>query len=383
MRGKFAVAAALLAVVVGSAVVGRAAAQEFVPPFADARNYLASTGPDAVQAPLADKVDMVQAPADYGKGEPCGDFDCCFKACQYPCIYFQADALYWDRIGTGCDDVLVLDSTTTEPLFSTGDLDFDGAPGARFLIGWQPHHCSHCCAWELSYWGLYNWNADGTVAGGGTLTIPGDLGAATNNFSGADEINLDYRSELHNVELNCIRSCCLDCYKLDFIAGFRYLALNDQLSLIATDLQEGTSSYDIDTHNDLYGVQLGGRLTRPMPCWCRWGLELTGKAGIFYNDISTDQFVGDFPGSTAPFVIRDVTGSRDGVAMLGEISIVAIRPLNECWNLRLGYTALGLGGVALAPDQLDFTDTLDSGTDVHHTGWIFAHGALAGLERRW
>jgi hypothetical protein len=75
MRGKLLVAAVLLA-----AVVGRAGAQEFVPPFADARDYLASTGPDAAQAPLADKIDMVQAPADLGKGEPCGDFDCCFKA---------------------------------------------------------------------------------------------------------------------------------------------------------------------------------------------------------------------------------------------------------------------------------------------------------------
>ncbi len=378
MRGKFLVAAAILAALPGSVW-----AQEFVPPFADASDFLASTGPDAVQAPLADKIDIVQAPADLGKEGPSDDFDCCFQACQFPCVYFQADALYWDRVGSGCSDILVVDTDDGSPLFSTDDLDFEGAGGARFLIGWQPHRCSNCCAWELSYWGLYNWNADGLVEGSGDLAIPGDLGLASNNFFLADTIDINYRSELHNVEFNCIKSCCVGCAKIDFIAGFRYLALNDSLSLTATDLQEGTSSYDIDTHNDLYGIQFGGRLTRPLPYCCRWGVELTGKAGLFYNDVSTDQLVTDFPDTPGSFVLRDVTGSRDGVAMLGEIGVVLIRPLNECWNLRLGYTAIGLGGVALAPDQIDFTDTLDSGTEIHNTGWIFAHGAIAGLERRW
>src|SRR5688572_5814721 len=150
MRGKYLVAAAICL----TALIRISTAQEFVPPFADARDYLASTGPDAVQAP-ADKIDMVQAPADLGKAGPADDFDCCFKACQFPCVYFQADLLYWDRVGTGCSEDLVINSTTSEPLFSTDDFDFNGAPGARFLIGWQPHRCSNCCAWELSYWGLY------------------------------------------------------------------------------------------------------------------------------------------------------------------------------------------------------------------------------------
>jgi hypothetical protein len=42
-----------------------------------------------------------------------------------------------------------------------------------------------------------------------------------------------------------------------------------------------------------------------------------------------------------------------------------------------------LGGLALAPDQLDFTDTLTSGTQLHSTGWIFIHGGVLGLQARW
>jgi PAS domain S-box-containing protein len=40
-------------------------------------------------------------------------------------------------------------------------------------------------------------------------------------------------------------------------------------------------------------------------------------------------------------------------------------------------------GVALAPNQLDFTNTPDSGTDVHTNGGVFFHGVNLGLEARW
>ena len=341
-------------------------------------SYFAEAAPGAVQSPTADK--MVQSPIQAGKSLP-DDFSCCFQACQYPCVYFQADVLYWDRIGTGCSDVLVIDTDDGSSLLSTDDLDFDGAGGMRFLVGWRPRSCVDCCAWELSYWGLYNWNADAVVTGAGDLGIPGDLGLASNNFFLADRIAADYRSELHNVEMNCVKSCCMRDIRLDFLIGFRYLALNDQLSLIATDLQEGTSSYDIQTHNDLYGLQFGGRAVRPLGC--RWGLELTGKAALMFNDVLANQQVTDFPNTPGAFVLRDASDSSDGVAMLAELGIVLIRPLNECWNLRAGYNAIGIGGLALAPDQIDFTATATSGTEIHNTGWIFAHGATLGLERRW
>ena len=110
---------------------------------------------------------------------------------------------------------------------------------------------------------------------------------------------------------------------------------------------------------------------------------MTGKAGIFYNAASQHQVVTDFPNNPNPFVLRDATGSGGSVAMLGEIGVVFVRPINDCWNFRIGYSAIGLGGVALAPDQLDFTDTVTSGTDLHTSGWIFAHGGLVGVERRW
>jgi Putative beta barrel porin-7 (BBP7) len=352
------------------------------PRVAELYDYFApAAGSQEVQTSLVDlQTGVVQAPLD-APPPASSDALCCFDACRFPCCYVQADGLFWHRVGVGCSQTAVFDTNTGSPLLATNDPNFDLAGGLRVLVGWQPHHCSNCCAWELSYFGIFDWNADAVVTGDGHLAIPGDLGLASNNFFGADEIALRYRSELHNVELNCIKSCCPDCTRLDFIAGFRYIRLNDSLSIVATDLQEGTSSYDINAHNDLYGVQLGGRLTRPL-C-CRWGLQLTGKAGIFYNDARQNQFATDFPDTPSPFVLRDSSGSGAAVAMLGEIGVVFIRPINDCWSLRIGYNALGIGGLALAADQLDFTDTLTSGTAIHNTGWIFAHGGLIGAQASW
>ena len=76
----------------------------------------------------------------------------------YPSTYVLADALYWHRVGTGCDDVLVTNTSLpagADTVLSTSDLHFNGTGGFRFLVGWRPNPacCPLCCAWELSYWG--------------------------------------------------------------------------------------------------------------------------------------------------------------------------------------------------------------------------------------
>lgn len=60
----------------------------------------------------------------------------------------------------------------------------------------------------------------------------------------------------------------------------------------------------------------------------------------------------------------------------------------ELWSrpssrgIRAGYNLIRLAGVALAPDQWDFTDTLTSGSQLVGGGGLFLHGANLGLERR-
>ena len=48
-----------------------------------------------------------------------------------------------------------------------------------------------------------------------------------------------------------------------------------------------------------------------------------------------------------------------------------------------GYNVMWVEGVALAPNQLDFTDTPTSGTELRSTGGVFFHGANAGVVFQW
>ena len=51
------------------------------------------------------------------------------------------------------------------------------------------------------------------------------------------------------------------------------------------------------------------------------------------------------------------------------------------WWLRLGYNMIWLSGVALAPDQWDFTNTATSGTTLVGGGGVFLHGAESWVLR--
>ncbi len=300
--------------------------------------------------------------------------------------WVQADVLVWDRIGYGCDRVLAVDLDSGVPgedtVLSAGDLGFSMEPGYRLLFGYRPNPCrtKGCCySWEFSYFGVNGWTGSGVAAGDQNLAIPGILGFATNNFLFADEIRAVYRSRLHNLEANCIKSCCSDCRtQLDFLLGFRFIALNEDFSLIGTDLLEGTSSYDVSTNNYLYGLQMGGRMTQWMG---PWAVRVTGKAGLMLNDAGQRQTVTDFPDD---FVVRQVPRvSGNSAAMLGEIELTLMRRITNVWSIRGGYSVLGLGGLALAPDQLDFTLTPTSGTGLATNGFALFHGAHVGLEAVW
>ena len=113
----------------------------------------------------------------------------------------------------------------------------------------------------------------------------------------------------------------------------------------------------------------------------RWNWEGTGKAGIFGNaaEQHSDPIV-DFPA----FVVRPGRSESTGnVAFVGDLNLTAIYQINAVWGARLGYNLIWIDGVALAPDQLDFTNTTTSGSGIDTDGGVFLHGVSAGLEARW
>ena len=318
-------------------------------------------------------------------GSPAAESPVCHEASTCSSMfYLQAEALFWKRVGTGCNQVVAIDTDLTpglDAVMRTSDLEFNAEPGMRFLLGYYPDCKSNCIAWEISYFGVFDWEDGRSVVGPGNLAIPGQLGLDSNNFFLADEIRMHDTSALNNFEVNYVRSCCVCCdTHIDFLMGFRYLNFHDEFSLVGVDLQEGTSSYDIDATNNLFGLQFGGRL-RHNCCWLF--LELTGKAGIFLNAAAQRQIVTDFPNTPDAFILRNASAHGENAATVAEFGVNLSRRISDNWAIRVGYDALGIGGLALGPDQLDFTDTFISGTTLSKDGYVFIHGAHLGIEACW
>ncbi len=348
----------------------------FGEPSALPSSYRTEANSAELSALWGDPTDPKQAPAVEAATE-------CCRLC--PCCYIVAEALILERNVSGTPFPLAVDATTGQTLASTNDLDFPFSGGFRAYAGYR--FCG-CWAVELGYMGLFDATASTSVTG--DISLPGDLGPGTNVFFGADRLNYEYTSRLHGGELNFVCCCCCcetscepcivpRCCSTEWIYGFRYLRIDELLTVSGERDEVGgteTGTYEVRASNDLYGPQFGLRLRH---CRGPWSVEGTGKVAVFGNDASTSQVLTDFPN----FVLRDVSASDGDVAFLGELNLSLIRQISDHWFLRGGYNLIWIDGVALAPDQLDFTLTSASGTTIDTDNTMFLHGVNIGFEGRW
>ncbi len=134
---------------------------------------------------------------------------------------------------------------------------------------------------------------------------------------------------------------------IGLLIGFRYFYLQDQLFTTFNDVQTGSSSYNISSYNNLFGGQIGGRLSRERG---NFGFDFTGKAGVYGNDIHSSQRVSDFSG----FEQRNNSVNAGQLAFLGDLQLNTTYRFSQKWSLRGGYQVYWIQGLALAPSQLDF-----------------------------
>ena len=346
-------------------------------------------------------------PSDAIQSHPAEDKDPCVACCS-PCprVYGYAEAMFLERGNSSFDQPVLVQREIGTPVatfLSTPDLQFDYEPAARVVLGFRLHD-----GWALEGGYFDLWEADATayVAPGVPLTLPDGLGEppAANVWSSLSRTWVDYSSDLQSAELNLVYCCggCGTCgadkngyaasghfgvnshsQTFEWLVGFRYLDLSEEFRIYGEKdvgdppgIESGV--YDIRTGNELYGGQLGARFR----CWGqRLGFEATGKLGVFGNDADQEQYVTDYPDS---FPLRPTTTATGGqVAFLGDLNLTAIYRLNEIWSLRAGYNLIWISGVALAPDQLDFSGELPAGNQISSSGGVFLHGVSCGLEARW
>ena len=79
------------------------------------------------------------------------------------------------------------------------------------------------------------------------------------------------------------------------------------------------------------------------------------------------------------------SGDTVGMGMIAEMNWSAIYRITDVWGFRVGYNLVSLTGLALAPDQWDFSSSraAAAGTAVQGTGSLFLSGGSLGLEARW
>ncbi len=349
--------------------------------------------------------------------------DClCCRAC--PCIYGDVEFLYFQERPRYRDQPLLIDDITGNVLQTTSDLGFVDDPGVRATFGLRM--CG-CRAVEFTYFGLFR-NGTSSVFENpdpATIVMTFPTGPQGNVFLNMNRVQTDYSTYLNSFEVNfpCCCGCCtqnscgcddggcdarcdkgaggeatcgeascgdcassksgrcnLCCRSIEWFAGFRYIELGNDMNIGVESFPAlpETGQYTLHTVNRLFGGQIGGRIRGTIN---RFGLELTGKAGIYDNDATESQTVIDFPN----FPLRPTTSAQGNFAAFeGELNLSGVFRLNNTWSVKAGYSVIWIEGLALSPDQLDFNfATSPSGNQLSTAGGMFLHGVNVGLEARW
>jgi hypothetical protein len=140
---------------------------------------------------------------------------------------------------------------------------------------------------------------------------------------------------------------------------------------------------DIDVENNLYGLQLGGRVDKRFG---RCGRVFLGtKVGVFANDINFDARLYRGDGALATFALTgntfDLSNNETDVSMLGQIDIGLSWDFGQHWSATFGYRAVGITGLALADEQVPaFLAAEQDWLDIDSNSSMILHGAFAGLE---
>ncbi len=78
-------------------------------------------------------------------------------------------------------------------------------------------------------------------------------------------------------------------------------------------------------------------------------------------------------------VYRDFITEDEEAAFVTDMRLEGRYHLTDRAALTLGYQLMWVDGVALAPEQLDFTTDQYSGSALNADGTVFYHGAYFGL----
>lgn len=248
---------------------------------------------------------------------------------------------------------------------------------------------------EFSYWGLNAWQDRAEHQSNGNLY---SQFAINNAFhAGFDEVDYQstyYASYLENFEISgrinprgrkdqlvlhpngkWRRECQPGRY-VSYLYGIRYMQLHEVFQFHGQD-ENNVGDYDIWTHNNMLGLQIGIDLTYRQ---CRWAWGVRAKAGPYVNFADQQSTIVSGP-KGAPNYNVYLSDSKHESTFIGETGFFATFKFRPNLMGRVNYDFLWATGLALAPEQLQFI--ADPINRVNANGVTYIHGLTLGLEWQW
>lgn len=269
--------------------------------------------------------------------------------------------------------------------------DFRAGGMARLGRMFTPH-------WgvEYSYLGASAWNGDAAVRDE-TPNAEGGLGNLFSPFGqfGADPVaGFDYndfvsisgwsRIDSHELSLRQRLDMPPEPLQVSVFYGLRHICLDERFgyrSESQVPLPAGASqSVNVQTENDLFGVQLGTLLELHVDP--RWWVDVRMAAALYRNraaQTTVYRQTGGFPAGNS-------LDSRNEHGTIGaEVSLACAYALLQNLTVRFGYHFLWLDRVALATENFETNPALlqNGPGQLDVAGTVMYHGPFLGAAMTW
>jgi hypothetical protein len=232
------------------------------------------------------------------------------------------------------------------------DVELDWAGGTEVRLA---HRWSCYSGIEFAFLGAWNWDDDHLFAGDDISVLGVLVGTGSGFITSASDLSSLEASYRHAVSP-----------WTDLLIGFRWLELNEQTAIQASNAMGVQVDEQRFTDNVLYGGQVGvdmalydagGSLT----------IDALAVIGAYYNRITA------LSAGALPQQLQE-----DQTSYVGEVQVTAGYYLSQHLRATAGYRFLWIDGIASAPDQF-----LVPAGRVRDSSTAFFHGLMLGAEVIW
>jgi hypothetical protein len=330
-----------------------------------------------------------------------GSCEGCWNGCSNDCwtsgpVYVRGEYLLWWLKGDGVPALVttspqgtpraqagVLGQTGTSVLFGDSQLNSTSRSGGRVVLGWWAGPTMRI---EGEFFGLGSASANFNQASTGDPILARPFfnlgtGAADSNVIAYPSqlqgtINVSETSQFFGAGIHATQNLvCADfCndrhYRIDFLYGYRYLRLRENLSIDGTTTTTGgtvvpigtsfASNDSFTTTNNFNGLDLGMTVESR---WARWCLTTIGRLGIGGNRETVA-----IAGSSTATVNGTATTSSGGLlampsnigtqgntafALVPQLELKLGYDLSPNWRFTIGYDVIYWSRVVRPGGQID------------------------------